>query len=159
MVSIIIPAYNAEKYIEQCIDSIISQTYKNIEVIIVNDGSTDNTLAICEKYAKEDKRIKIVKKKNEGVSKARNDGIKIATGKYIMFIDSDDYIDDDYIEIMHKNIVEKKADLVVSNYTRDKNGVKEKIYFDLKNNDDIIMNYIIDYAQAWENQIQILLNM
>lgn len=138
MVSIIIPAYNAEKHIEQCIDSIISQTYKNIEVIIVNDGSTDNTLAICEKYAKEDKRIKIVKKKNEGVSKARNDGIKIATGKYIMFIDSDDYIDDDYIEIMRKNIVEKKADLVISNYTRDKNGVKEKIYFDLKNDDDNI---------------------
>ena len=100
--------------------------------------SKDNTLAICEKYAEDDKRIKIIDKQNEGVSKARNDGIKKATGKYIMFIDSDDYIDKDYIEVMHKNIEEKKADLVVSNYTRDKNGLKEKVDYDFKSKDDNI---------------------
>lgn len=94
-VSIIIPMYNSAKYIKRCIDSILNQKYKDFEIIIINDGSTDNSLKICEEY--DDNRLKIFSKKNEGVGAARNYGLDIANGDYILFIDSDDCIDDNYL--------------------------------------------------------------
>jgi glycosyltransferase involved in cell wall biosynthesis len=98
-ISIIIPVYNVEKYIRQCVDSVIHQTYKTIEVILVDDGSSDNSPAICDEYAAKDNRIKVIHKKNGGLSDARNTGINAATGYYIMFIDSDDYwIDNNVLE-------------------------------------------------------------
>ena len=98
LISIVLPIYNVEKYIEKCMDSVLNQTYKNIEVILVDDGSPDRCPKICEEYAKKDNRIKVVHKENGGLSDARNAGIKVANGEYITFIDSDDYIDQDYVE-------------------------------------------------------------
>jgi glycosyltransferase involved in cell wall biosynthesis len=100
LVSIIIPVYNVEKYIEKCILSILQQTYKNIEIIIVNDGSTDRSEKIINFLSKQDNRISIINKENAGVSAARNSGIEISTGEYIVFVDGDDYISDDYIDYM-----------------------------------------------------------
>ena len=104
LVSIIIPVYNVEQYLNKCIESIINQTYPNIEVILIDDGSTDLSGKICDNYAKKDCRIKVIHKKNEGVSCARNDGVKSSKGKYVLFIDSDDYIDIDAIEKMIEEI-------------------------------------------------------
>lgn len=99
-ISVIVPVYNVEKFLAQCLESLVQQTYKNLEIIIVDDGSPDNSFRVYNKYAKSDSRIKIVKQKNSGVSVARNTGLSVATGKYVHFIDSDDYIDIDYYEKM-----------------------------------------------------------
>ncbi len=115
-VSIIIPAYNSEKYLKRCINSICNQTYKNIEIIIIDDGSTDDTFNICEEYAKRDDRIKFIHKKNEGVSVARNRGIKSANGKYIMFVDSDDWIENNAVEICIKYMEDYNAQIGQFNY-------------------------------------------
>lgn len=104
LVSVIIPVYNAAEYIEECLDSIIAQTYDKLEIIIIDDGSTDNSVDIIRKYVQTDKRIVTAFQKNSGVSVARNNGLKIANGYYICFIDSDDFIDKDYIEILVNNI-------------------------------------------------------
>ena len=90
-ISIIVPIYNVEKYIRKCIESIINQTYRNIEIILVDDGSPDNCGKICDEYAKKDSRVKVIHKKNGGLSDARNKGTEVATGEYIMYVDSDDY--------------------------------------------------------------------
>ena len=100
LVSIILPVYNVEKYLRRCLDSIIEQSYKNIEIICVNDGSTDSSLQICMEYQKLDSRIRIVSQKNQGLSEARNTGIKNAKGEFIAFIDSDDWIDKRYVELL-----------------------------------------------------------
>ena len=104
LISIVIPVYNVEKYLEKCIKSIINQTYKNLEIIIVDDGSPDNCPKMCDEFARKDKRIKVIHKENGGLSDARNAGINIAKGKYITFIDSDDYISNDYVEYMYNLI-------------------------------------------------------
>lgn len=100
MISVVVPIYNVEKYLPRCLNSIIHQTYKNIEIILINDGSTDNSLSICEEYAKIDKRIKIITQKNGGLSSARNTGIEYSHGQYITFVDSDDEIETDMIEYL-----------------------------------------------------------
>ena len=94
-VSIIVPVYNVQNYLEQCISSICNQTYKNLEIILVNDGSTDNSGIICEKFAKSDSRIKLIAQENQGLTRARKAGVGQANGEYIGFIDSDDWIDPD----------------------------------------------------------------
>lgn len=99
-VSIIVPVYNAEQYLDRCIESILSQTFSDFELILVDDGSYDNCPAICDNYAAQDKRVKVIHKNNGGVSTARNQGIEIAAGDYLMFIDSDDYVDANMLEIM-----------------------------------------------------------
>ncbi len=101
LVSIIVPVYNVEKYLEKCIQSIVSQTYKNIEIILIDDESQDESGNICDKYKKVDKRIKVIHKKNGGLSDARNKGLEVSKGTYIMFIDSDDYIDKDMVEVLY----------------------------------------------------------
>ena len=103
IISIIIPMYNAEKFIGRLLNCLKEQTYKNLEIIIVNDGSTDNSLEIAKKYKKEDKRINIVDIENNGVGNARNVGIKGATGRYITFLDADDYIEHNMYEKIIKN--------------------------------------------------------
>lgn len=115
-VSIIVPAYNVEKYIVDTIKAIEVQTYKNIEIIIVNDGSTDNTLKICKELAKENKNIKLVNQYNKGVSEARNKGIEIATGEYMAFIDSDDLLEKDMIELLVKGLEKYNADISICGY-------------------------------------------
>ena len=116
-ISIIIPVYNVEKYLNKCLNSVIEQTYKNIEVILIDDGSTDNSGKICDEYAKNDIRIKIIHQQNGGVSTARNNGLEHATGKYITFVDSDDYIEKEMIETMAKKIMKKNADIVICGVT------------------------------------------
>ena len=114
-ISVIIPVFNTEKYISNCIKSIIGQTLKDIEIICVNDCSTDNSLAILQKFAKKDNRIKIIDlKENKGVSNARNIGIDIARGEYIYFIDSDDWIDENYLEQMLKKINEINSNIIIN---------------------------------------------
>ena len=115
MISIIIPIYNVEKYLEKCLDSILNQTYKNLEIILIDDGSTDNSPNICNSYCEKDKRIKIIHKNNEGVSSARNKGIELSKGKYIVFIDSDDYVSNEHIEVLYDCIISNNVDLVISN--------------------------------------------
>ena len=112
-VSIIVPVFNSAKWLNKCIDSIIEQTYNNIEIILIDDGSTDNSSEICDEYAEMDSRIRVIHKKNEGVSIARNTGIDASTGEYIKFVDSDDWIEKDCCETL-VNIIEKEnVDLVI----------------------------------------------
>jgi len=115
-ISVIVPVYNVEKYLERCIESILNQTYKNIEIIIVDDGSVDNSSYICEKYKKVDNRVKVFHKNNEGVSSARNLGLKQSTGKYILFVDSDDYLDINMIQKLYYNITKHNVDISICEY-------------------------------------------
>lgn len=116
LVSVIVPIYKVEQYLKRCIDSIIAQTYKNIEIILVDDGSPDNCGAICDEYALNNGRIKVVHKPNGGLSDARNKGIEVSKGDYICFVDSDDYVEKDYIEKMLSAAELSNADLVISNF-------------------------------------------
>ena len=118
-VTVIVPVYNSEKYIKKCIESILNQTFKKFELLIINDGSKDNSQKIIEEYQKKDpERIVIVNQENKGVSITRNEAIKMANGKYLMFIDNDDYIDKDYIETFVNAIKENDLDVVLGGYRR-----------------------------------------
>lgn len=116
LISIIIPVYNVEKYLKKCINSIIRQSYNNIEIILIDDGSTDNSGKICDEYALKDNRINVIHKENGGLSSARNVGIEKAHGKYITFIDSDDWIDEEMILTLLKIIKNEKSQIAVCNY-------------------------------------------
>lgn len=118
LISIIIPIYNVEKYLGKCIESIINQTYENLEIILVNDGSKDDSKNICEFYQKKDKRIIVINKKNGGLSDARNTGLDVARGKYIGFVDSDDFIDRNMYQILYNDIVSNNADIAICNYKK-----------------------------------------
>lgn len=119
LVSIIVPVYNSEKYIQRCIDSLINQTISNIEIILINDGSTDNSLKILNEYAKKDIRIKIIDKENGGVSSARNSGIEVARGRYISFVDADDWCEENMFELMYDMAEKHNCDIVTSGYSMD----------------------------------------
>lgn len=116
LISIVIPVYNVESYLEQCVETVIGQVYENIEIILIDDGSTDNSGKICDELVKKDKRIKVIHKKNGGLSDARNYGLDIAKGEYISFIDSDDYVEKTYINELYESILAKKADIAVGEY-------------------------------------------
>lgn len=111
LVTVVVPVYNVEKYIIKCLNSLVNQTYENIEFIVVIDGSTDNCLSICQSFADKDSRIKIIVQENCGLSGARNTGLSLAKGKYICFVDSDDYVDAGYIEKMYLAITTSNADI------------------------------------------------
>ena len=117
-VTVIVPVFNAYNTIDKCIDSIINQTFKNFELLLINDGSTDKSIDKINKYAKKYKNFRVINKQNEGVAKTRNLGIKEAKGKYVMFIDNDDYVDKDYIEKYIDNIKNKDYDIVIGGYKR-----------------------------------------
>lgn len=119
-ISIIVPVYNAEKYLKKCLDSLVNQTKKELEFILINDGSTDKSEEIIKTY--KDKRIKYFKNKNQGIGKTRNLGIEKSSGKYIMFLDSDDYFSSDACEILYKEAEKEKADLIVFDYYRVEKG-------------------------------------
>lgn len=114
LVTVIIPAYNVQRYIKKCVNSVLNQNYKNFELIVVNDGSKDNTLAILRRYAHEDNRVKVIDKRNGGVSSARNVGLQHSKGQYITFIDGDDYVAKDYLEYLLELISYKDADFALS---------------------------------------------
>ena len=118
LISIIVPVYNAEKYLQKCLDSILEQTYQNLEIIIVNDGSTDNSGQICHEYEQKDSRIIYMEKENGGVSDTRNTGLDRMTGSYVTFVDSDDWLEPNYVQFLYEKLIEHQADIVVGNYTR-----------------------------------------
>lgn len=124
-ISIIVPIYNAEKYLNKCLDSLINQTKKELEFILVNDGSTDNTETIIKTYI--DERIKYYKNKNQGIGKTRNFGVEKATGKYLMFLDSDDYLSEDTCEKLYEKAQKEKLDLVVFDFYRVENNELKKV--------------------------------
>lgn len=125
-ISVIIPVYNVEKYLKRCLDSVVNQTYKNLEIILIDDGCTDGSGNICDEYAAKDKRIIVIHKENGGLSNARNKGLDICTGEYISFIDSDDWIEKDFYEYVFNNV--KNSDLLIFDYyiTNGKNSKRIK---------------------------------
>lgn len=133
--SIIIPVYKVEKYINKCLDSVLQQTYDNFECIIIDDGSPDNCGIICDEYAKKDKRIYVIHQENGGLSSARNVGIERSVGDYLLFLDSDDWIEEDTLEVLYKEISKSKPDIIVFGYAEvygesKKNCTVEGVYAD-----------------------------
>ena len=112
LISVIIPVYNVEEYLRECVESVLKQTYQNFEIILVDDGSTDSSGKICDEYLEKDERVVVIHKKNEGPSKTRNTGLENANGKYIYFLDSDDYIENNALELLVDTAVSNGADLV-----------------------------------------------
>lgn len=117
-VSVIIPVYNAQEGIKQCLNSLLNQSFTDFEIILLNDGSTDNSLEVIKKYAAVNDFIRVIDKENEGVAKTRNKGIQLANGKYIVFIDNDDFIDSDYLERFYNAIDQEQLDIVLGGYKR-----------------------------------------
>ena len=159
-ISIIVPVYKVERYLENCIESIINQTFKDFELILVDDGSPDRCGLICDNYAKKDERIKVIHKKNEGLSAARNSGIQIAKGEYIAFVDSDDCINKNMYETLYDTAIENKSDIVVCDYkniyenNEEYENISEKISLieNLTNMEALNRLYELDgviYVVAW----------
>ena len=122
LISIIVPVYNSEKFLDTCLRSILGQSYGNIEVILINDGSVDGSAKICEKYAQQDKRIKLYHQKNQGVSETRNRGISFANGEYVGFVDADDWIDADMYQLLYDLLTGKDADVAIHSFYVEENG-------------------------------------
>lgn len=146
-VSIIVPIYNAERYLDKCIKSIVGQTHKNLEIILVNDGSTDGSLDICKKYVDNDERILLINKENGGVSSARNKGLENITGDYIGFVDSDDYISSDMYQKLLSAILENEADISECGYFKieldDNTIIKHSLQPNvIKGNYNCLYNYL-----------------
>lgn len=159
LISIIVPVYNTSKYLEQCIKSILEQTYKKLEIILVNDGSTDQSPQICEKFRKSDSRITVIHQENQGLSAARNKGIEAATGKYLMFVDSDDYIGKDMVETLYSFLIENNADMSMCSFeyvtdTGDRvdvfnNPVKDEVLSNVESLNKLLEQNSWYYVVAW----------
>lgn len=134
LISVIIPVYNVEECLSRCLDSVIKQTYTNLEIIVVDDGATDNSGQICDEYREEDKRIKVIHKLNGGLSDARNVGLDAATGEYISFIDSDDWVSQDYVECLYRIIKKDNYDVAICDFVRS----KDESVVDKKNTEKLI---------------------
>ena len=137
LISIIVPIYNVEKYLNKCIESIVNQTYENIEIILIDDGSNDNSGIICDEYAKKDNRIIVVHKGNGGVSSARNKGLKIAKGEWISFVDADDWIEQTFCQTLLNKVTQEQADIALCGYNRITDNRIEKIN---ANNQEVFLN-------------------
>jgi len=148
LVSVIIPVYKVEKYLDECVNSVVNQTYKNLEIILVDDGSPDNCPAICDAWAEKDSRIKVIHKENGGLSDARNTGMDHSSGEYILFVDSDDYYENNNsIELLVDTACSKESDVVCFNYKRfyeNKNSFSPKLCTVPKYNtiDDMVKNNV-----------------
>src|SRR5690554_4713937 len=146
LISIIVPVYNVEPFIEKCMLSILSQSYKNLEIILINDGSTDNLGNLCDAYSAIDPRVKVIHKKNGGLVSARNAGLEVAKGEYIGFVDSDDWIEVNMYESMYNCLKKHNSEICICNYLIDSNTstTKSKLLFSLEvlNKKDIL-NHIV----------------
>lgn len=148
LISIIVPVYNVEQYLDKCVESIVSQTYKNIEIILVDDGSPDSCPTMCDDWAKKDDRIQVIHKENGGLSDARNAGLKIAKGNYIAFVDSDDWIDQRYIQYLYKAIQQTNAEISacdickVNNETETKSVIAESLEVQLYTSQEAIKDIL-----------------
>lgn len=144
LISVVVPVYNVENYVKECLDSILGQSYGNLQIIIVNDGSTDQSGKICEDYIKNDLRVEYIYQENRGLSAARNTGISRAKGKYICFVDSDDYIDFRYIECLYRGLKSCNADLCMCEYIRDGNFEHtslSELQYDIHNGKEMMRKY------------------
>lgn len=150
LVSIIVPIYNVETYLQKCLDSLVNQTYSNIEIICVNDGSTDSSLQILEEYAKKDSRIKIINQENQGVSVARNNGIDNATGDYILFVDSDDYLELNACEKLASKISEN-IDIICFKYNEVKKYKNRIVKYPNIRNNFTNIDSILDFYSYYKN--------
>lgn len=123
MISVIVPVYNVEQYLTKCLESIVSQTYTNLEILLIDDGSVDGSGEICDRFASDDSRIRVIHKPNGGVSTARNLGMELCTGQYIMFVDADDYLSENAVEHLFNRLLADESDLVIGRYARVIDGV------------------------------------
>ena len=159
-VSVIIPVYNAEKGIRKCLDSLLEQTFKNFEIILLNDGSTDNSLKVLQTYANHYPFVRVIDKENEGVAKTRNRGILLAKGDYIVFIDNDDYVNSDYLQVFYESISKEEMDIVLGGYRRVNQEYKIIFQQDLIDTDWSKYIVVAPWARIYrtsflkENQIQ-----
>lgn len=158
LISVIVPVYNMEKYLDRCMQSVLGQTYQNLEIILVDDGSTDASPQMCDEYAVKDDRVKVVHKQNGGLSDARNAGLAIATGTYIGYVDSDDWIETDMYERMHAACVENHAEVAICRYAsvfpdRTLTAGTDRLY--VFNREELVDKYISDddnviiYNSVW----------
>ncbi len=147
LISIIIPIFNTEKYLTRCIDSVLNQTYKNIEILLIDDGASDNSPTMCDNYALNDSRVRVFHNSNGGLSDARNFGIEKSTGEYLVFVDSDDYISSSMIEILYNQIILDNSDISISsfNYVSPDGSI-----MDLKADDKVISNEVITTLMAYD---------
>ena len=156
-ISVIIPVYNGEKYIRKCLDSVINQTKKEIEIVVVNDGSTDNTESIIKEY--KDKRIKYFKNTNHGIGYSRNFGVSKSSGKYIMFLDSDDYIDKDECKLLYEKCLEDDLDISICDFYKVYNNDLIEVNLgdfkssSLKDNPDIITEFLNPWGKLYNKKI------
>lgn len=147
LISVIIPVYNNEKYLNKCIESVANQTYKNLEIILVDDGSTDDSSGICDEWAEKDSRVKVIHKVNTGVSDSRNTALNIAEGDYITFVDSDDCIDKDCVEAMLNAAEKTQSDIAVSDFYfdfTDGNSKALKSEYCVYNKSELVKSYLLD---------------
>lgn len=152
LISIIVPVYNVEKYLHRCVDSILSQTYTNIEIILVDDGSPDNCPAICDEYAAKDSRVKVIHKANGGVSSARNAGLQLFSGEYLTFVDSDDFVGEKYVENMLDNISDDIGIVISSfNYVSQDLKLIKKVS-GTENDKTIFIDDSFDFSQKTINR-------
>ena len=154
--SIIIPVYNVKEYLEKCLESIVNQSFKDFEVICVNDGSTDNSLKILQKYAEKDKRFKVLNQENQGQGVARNNALKIANGEYILFVDPDDFIEFDMLEVLKERLDVQNIDVAFFDYQIFGENTKTKIvrFMDeMKNNFNLNIddNFIFNWQELVKN--------
>lgn len=155
LITVIVPIYNVEKYLNKCVESILNQTYKNLEIILVDDGSPDNCPEMCDNLAKKDSRIKVIHKENGGLSSARNAGLDIMTGEYVIFIDSDDYFELNALEVLYNAVVDNNCDMAVGRYVMvydnepDKTEFTDKVYLYTKS------EYIRSFSIGLNNQLAV----
>src|SRR5699024_1126309 len=155
-VSVIIPAYGTEKYIGKCLKSVIDQTYTNLEIIVIDDGSLDNLYKIVERYADLDARVKLIRQKNKGLSGARNRGVDVSKGKYILFLDSDDWLESNAIELLVNKAIMENSDIIMPDrFTKvdlDGHQTEELLfvnYSKYKTIEDFVVNVIIGQGRGW----------
>lgn len=152
-VSVVVPIYKVERYLNRCIKSIVNQTYKNLEIILVDDGSPDRCGFICDKWKSSDKRIRVIHKKNGGLSSARNKGIELSTGEYIMFIDSDDYIKNNMVEVLYNNLKETNADISICDFIRCR---KNKRHYNKYNRKRFVIDDNTKYKMLERNEYNVV---
>ena len=144
-VSIIVPIYNVEKYLDRCMDSLLNQTLKDIEIIMVDDGSPDNCPKMCDEYAKKDSRVRVIHKKNAGLGMARNSGLEVATGEYVAFVDSDDYVDRSMYETLYHKVKERNVDAVLCKFYNDDKGNVSEGSVDGMSSEEAVIDFHADY--------------
>ena len=150
LVSVVVPAYNVELYVEKCLDSLINQTLKDIEVIVIDDGSTDRTLEILNSYAQKDSRVKVISQANQKQGAARNRGLEVAQGEFVGFVDADDWVDLDYFEKMYAAVTKHNANVAAANATRD---YKNKVKVHLKLDKELVFTGINNIVKGIKNNL------